>query len=150
MKKNKDKKSDRRFNFFDAKGDGGSSDEYSSANMIYFSEDVIEDEEEEVNEDNAFVLITAKMQAAFSAVFDMLRIWVCIDTACNVNLMNFLPEGHSNYQELTSRNGISTAGKDGHLKVKGTFYLGEYRRHQILPRCKSKSILGEILFGEKM
>ena len=92
--------------------------------MIYFSEDVIEDEEEEVNEDNAFVLITAKMQAAFSAVFDMLRLWVCIDTACNVNLMNFLPEGHSNYQELTSRNGISTAGKDGHLKVKGTFTWG--------------------------
>ena len=34
FKRNKDKRSDRRNNFFDAKGDGGSSDDYSSANMI--------------------------------------------------------------------------------------------------------------------
>ena len=80
----KEKKSEKRFIFFDAKGDGGSSDEYSSVNMIYFSEAVIEEqeeEEEEINEETAFVIITAKMQAAFSAVSDLLRLWVFIDTA---------------------------------------------------------------------
>ena len=128
FKRNKDKKSDRRNNFFDAKGDGGSSDEYSSANMIYFSEAVIEDVDQEDGDDQteetAFVIITAKMQAAFSAVFSLLMTWVCVDSACNVNLMNFLPDGHTNYQEVTFRNGISTAGKDGHLRVKGTFTWG--------------------------
>jgi len=64
------------------------------------------------------------MQAAFSAVFSLLMTWVCVDSACNVNLMNLLPDGHTNYQEVTFRNGISTAGKDGHLRVKGTFTWG--------------------------
>ena len=120
FKRNKDKKPDRRNNIFDAKGDGGSSDKYSSANMIYFSEAVIEDGDDQT-EETAFVIITEKMQAAFSAVFSLLMTWVCVDSACNVNLMNFLPNGYTNYQEVTFRNGISTAGKDGHLRVKGIF-----------------------------
>ncbi len=70
LKRNKEKKSERRQNFFDARGEVGSSeDDYFSANMIYFSDAVIEDQEEEINEETAFVIITAKMQAAFSAVF---------------------------------------------------------------------------------
>ena len=139
FKRNKDKKSDRRNNFFDAKGDGGSSDEYSSANMIYFSEAVIEDVDQEDGDDQteemAFVIITEKMQAAFSAVFSLLMTWVCVDSACNVNLMNFLPNGYTNYQEVTFRNGISTAGKDGHLRVKGTFTWGN--TDGIKSRCKN-------------
>ncbi len=64
------------------------------------------------------------MQAAFSAVFSLLLSCVCVDSACNVNLMNFLPEGHKNYQEVTSQDKISTAGNDGHLKVVATFTWG--------------------------
>ena len=141
FKKNKDKRSDKRNNFFDAKGDGGSSDEYSSANMIYFSEDVIEDVDQ-VNgndqaEETAFVIITEKMKAAFSAVFSLLLNWVCVDSACNVNLMNFVPEGYSNYQEVKSRNGISTAGNDGHLKVEATFTWGNTNDIKFCPDARA-------------
>ena len=97
--------------------------------LIYFFEDVIEeiDQEDgdEQTEETAFVIITAKMQAVFSALFSLLMTWIRVDSACNVNLMNFLPDGHTNYQSVTFRNGISTAGKDGHLRVKGTF-TGEH------------------------
>ena len=141
FKKNKDKRPDKRNNFFDAKGDGGSSDEYSSANMIYFSEDVIEDVDQangnDQTEETAFVIITEKMKAAFSAVFSLLLSWVCVDSACNVNLMNFVSEGYSNYQEVKSRNRISTAGNDGHLKVVATFTWGNTNDIKFCPDAQA-------------
>ena len=46
---------------------------------------------------SAFVFVTMKMEAAFNAMFFSMLNWICIDSACNVNLMNFLPEGITDY-----------------------------------------------------
>ena len=108
--------------------------------MIYSSEAVIEDDDQENGDDQteetAFVIITKKMQAAFSAVFSLLMTWVCVDSACNVNLMNFLPDGHqlprSNLSKWNKhcRKGW-TSESQGHI------YLGEHGWHQVLSRCTS-------------
>ena len=45
------------------------------------------------DDESALVFVTIKMEAAFSTTFFSMLNWICIDSACNVNLMNFLPEG---------------------------------------------------------
>ena len=108
--KRQDKKKDRRSSFFDSNGDGEDTSDGSSANMIYLCDFVSETfktgdydnvEEVEWDDESAFVFVTMKMEAAFNALFFSMLNWICIDSACNVNLMNFLPEGITDYVLVT-------------------------------------------------
>ena len=159
--KKQDKKKERRSSFFDSNGDGEDTSDGSSVNMIYLCEFVPEefkegdyDDVEDVDavgwdEESAFVFVTMKMEAAFNAMFFAMLNWICIDSACNVNLMNFLPVGITNYVLITQGFGISTAGKDGHLTIVATFTWGNVHGIKYCPSARA-SLFSTNFFMERM
>ena len=117
------KNKSRANNFFDSNGEGDDSGESSS--MIFCCE--IPDEDLAGIEEGAdYVMVTAKMDAAFQAAccVQLTGNWFCIDTACNVDITNFLPDAISNYVE-TRNSGVNTAGQGGRLKIQGTYSWGD-------------------------
>jgi len=105
-------------------------------------------EEIEWDDDSAFVFVTMKMEAAFNALFFSMLNWICIDSACNVNLMNFLPDDITDYVPVTKGFGISTAGKDGHLTIVATFTWGNTSGIKYCPNARA-SLFATNFFMDK-
>ena len=155
--KKRDKKKERRSTFFDSNGDGEDNSDGSSVMMIYHCDFVPESfnagdyenvEDVEWDVETAFVFVTMKMEAAFNAMFFSMLNWICIDSACNVNLMNFLPEGITDYLPVTQGFGISTAGKDGHLTIVATFTWGNTVGIKYCPNSRA-SLFATSFFMDK-
>ena len=95
------------------------------------------------------MFVTMKMEAAFNAMFFSVLNWICIDSACNVNLMIFLPDGITDYVLITQGFGISTAGKDGHLTIVATFW-GNVRGIKYCPSARASLFSTKFFMGERV
>ena len=138
--KNKSRSSN---NFFDSNGDGDDSGESSS--MIFCCE--IPDEElAGIEEGEEYVMVTARMDAAFQAAccVQLTGNWFCIDTACNVDITNFLPNAISNYVE-TRNAGVNTAGQGGRLRIQGTYSWGDAHGIKYCPEARSNLLSSEFI-----